>query len=319
MEDESMSDNKHGSFPKERWGEWIIVIILFLSGTALYFASPLTTGLFRQALTSISLSFLSTSFATGIILAIVGSDVRGLRKEIDKLHNIIDEKIEIIQGNSDNQSAFLRNTYSLGIIGLGRSRQSANFEGNKNFLERWKYFLENAHEVDVICFADRSLFNYEVFDIFFIEKIKERMEQRNEKGLKLRIILTSLDNLYNKEINEWSRTPRFMENRILDARDVLKRLCGVNLNPDVVREHKSFVPFTLLRGDNYIYIMYFIPGYTGGPVLEIRPVEMITYPITTNMDDEKNLFRIYRSYFEDVWQRHCKPIISVNSDTSSNP
>src|SRR5450755_3122566 len=117
MEDESMSDNKHGSFPKERWGEWIIVIILFLSGTALYFASPLTTGLFRQALTSISLSFLSTSFATGIILAIVGSDVRGLRKEIDKLHNIIDEKIEIIQGNSDNQSAFLRNTYSLGIIG----------------------------------------------------------------------------------------------------------------------------------------------------------------------------------------------------------
>jgi hypothetical protein len=306
-----MTDKNRESSARDRWGEWVIVVILFLLGVVLYFASSAITGLLRQALASISFSFLSTSFATGILLAIVGSNVSGLKKEVDRLHKIIEEEIDTIYSSIGSLSSMLNNASNLGIVGLGRSGHSVVFEGNKNFVEKWKYFLEYSHEVDVICFADRSLFSYQIFDRFFKEKIRERVEQEGEKGLKLRIILSSKDNPSNKEINEWSGDSNYTESRIDYARIILAELCGGKLNPDVVREHKSFVPFTLLRGDSYIYVMFFIPGYAGGPVLEVRPLEMIAYPRIIAAEDDKHLFRIYKSYFDDMWlkceERNAKP------------
>ena len=138
------------------------------------------------------------------------------------------------------------------------------------------------------------------------------MKQNQEKRLTLRIILSSQDNPYNKEITEWSGRPGYMESRILDARNILKRLCGDTLKPDIIREHKSFVPFTLLRGDDYMYVMFFIPGHDGGPVLEIRPSESIAYPRTTRdkAGEDQKLFRIYKSYFEYMWGKNAPPIIA---------
>jgi hypothetical protein len=309
--EESMQNDEPKSSAKERWGERVIIVVLILAGIVLILASSFFTGLLRESLATIGLNFLSSAAVTIIILSLVGSDVGGLKQEInnlgrevDKLHNIKEKEIDIMLNSVGSLSALLSNAYSLGIVGLGRSKQSANFEGNKNFVERWKYLLEYAQEVDVICFADRSLF-YDIFNPFFVEKLRGRMEQGQEKRLRLRIILTSLDNPYNKEINEWSGTPRYMESRLLDARNILKRLCGDKLGSDVVREHKSFVPFTLLRGDNYMLIMFYIPGHSGGPVLEIRPLEMIAYPRITNIEDDKKLFQIYQSYFEDMWQKYA--------------
>jgi hypothetical protein len=298
-----MRNRNPASSARERWGEWVIVVILFLVGVVLYFASPATTGLLRQALESVSFSFLSTSFATGIILAIVGSNVSGLKKEVDKLHGIIEDEIDTIYSSIGNLSSMLNNASNLGIIGLGRSGQSPVFEENKNFVERWKYFLEYAHEVDVICFADRSLFSYHIFDRSFKEKIRVRMAQEGEKGLKLRIIISSEDNPSNKEIDEWSGDSNYTKSRIEYAKIILSELCGGKLTPDIVREHKNFVPFTILRGDRFIYVMFFIPGYAGGPVIEIRPLEMIAYPRIVDAEDDKKLFHIYKSYFEDMWRK----------------
>jgi hypothetical protein len=310
-----MPDEKRKPSAKERWGERVIITVLVLAGLVLIFASTLYKGLLQAALATIGLNFLSSAAVTFIILFLVGSDIGGLKQEInnlgqevDKLHNIIENEIDIMHNSVGSLSALLSNAYNLGIVGLGRSKQSANFEGNKNFVERWKYLLEHAQEVEVICFADRSLF-YDIFNPFFVEKIRGRMEQGQEKRLRLRIILTSLDNPYNKEINEWSGTSGYMESRILDARNILKRLCGDKLASNVVREHKSFVPFTLLRGDDYMYVMFFIPGHSGGPVLEIRPLEMIAYPRITDIEDDQKFFRIYKSYFEDMWQNKAEPII----------
>ncbi len=273
---------------------------------------------------AIGLNFLSSAAVTVFILLLVGSDVGGLRRqinnleqEVDKLHEIIDDETDAMYKNIGRFSTLLTDASSLGIVGLGRSGQSAIFERDKNFVERWKYFLEYAHEVDVICFADRSLFSYQIFDRFFKDKIRARMEQEGEKGLKLRIILTSEDNPSNKEINEWSGDSNYTESRIRHAKIMLTQLCGGTLNPDIVKEHKSFVPFTLLRGDSYMYVMFFIPGYAAGPVLEIRPLEMIAYPRITDAEDDKRLFRIYKSYFDDMWlkceERNSKPDIPLEA------
>lgn len=301
--------------PKERWGERVIVIVLILIGLILVLTSTLSTGLLREALLTIGLNFLSSAAVTIIILFLVGSDVGGLRKEVDKLHNIIEEEIDVMHHSIGSLSALLNNAYSLGIVELGRSRQSPNFEGSKNLIERWKYLLEYTKEVDVICFADRLLFSSDVFSPFFLEKIRERMRPNQEQGLTLRIILTSQDNPYNQEINGWSGRPGYMESRLLDARNVLKRLCGDTLNPNTIREHKSFVPFTLLRGDDYMYVMFFIPGHDGGPVLEIRPSESIAYPRASKdkAEEDQKLFRIYKSYFEDMWEKNAPQAITGNA------
>ena len=216
-----MANVKRTSSAKERWGERVIITVLVLAGFALIFASTLYKGLFQEALATIGLNFLSSAAVTFIILFLVGSDVSGLKgqvnnlgQEVDKLHNIIEKEIDIMHNSVGSLSALLNNAYNLGIIELGRSRQSPNFEGSKNLVERWKYLLEHANEVDVICFADRLLFSSDVFSPFFLEKIRERMKPNREKRLTLRIILTSPDNPYNKEINEWSGRSGYMDSRI---------------------------------------------------------------------------------------------------------
>jgi hypothetical protein len=296
--EDSMPDEEPKPTIKDRWGERVIILVLFLTGLALYFGSQKTSGSWQQVLSSIGLSFLGTAFATGIVLALVGSDVGGLRKEIDKLRSII-------YVNLYGLSTLASNSYNLGVVGIGRSRRSQNFEEGQNIAERWQYLLEHANEVDLICFADRVLFNSDIFNPFFIKTIRERMNLQKGKALQLRIILSSTDNTYNQALNEWSGNQRYMDTRIDDARSILKSLCGNSLSPDIIREHKSFVPFTLLRGDDYMYVMYFIPGHDGGPVLEIRPPESIVYPrAKTDRDtDGEKLFRVYKFYFEDMWRK----------------
>ncbi len=305
-----MARNQRKQTTKERWGEWIVVTSLILAGFSLLFASLSNKGILQQALLAIGLNFLSSAAVTAFILLLVGSDVGGLKsqinhleQEVDKLQEVIENETDIIYKNIGRLSTLVADAYSLGIVGFGRSRYSTTFDGNKNFIERWKYLLENAHQVDVICFADRLLFYYDIFDRIFIEKIQKRMEKNGEEGLKLRIILSSEGNPYNKEINEWANDPDYIESRIHNAKIVLRRLCGGTLDPEIVKEHNSFVPFTLLRGDSYIYVMFFMPGHAGGPVLEIRPIEMIAYPKITNLQDDQKLFQIYKSYFEDMWEK----------------
>lgn len=50
-----------------------------------------------------------------------------------------------------------------------------------------------------------------------------------------------------------------------------------------------------------MYVMFFLPGHAGGPVAEIRPLEMIGYPRITDAEDDNKLFRIYKSYFDEMW------------------
>lgn len=305
---------------KDRWGEKVVVIVLGISGTALFLFSTFFNGLVGVALSSIGLSLLGSAAAAGVILALVGSDVGGLKREVsnleqevDKLHVLIEEEVNTIHKSVASFSVFIHNAYGLGIVGIGRARASPNYEGRKNFVERWKYLLENANEVDILCFADTVLFSSEVFNPFFIDKIRGRMNQQEEaKRLKLRIILSSLNNPHLKEINVWSGMPQHLESRIYQARFVLNKLCGGTLSQEVIKEHKAIVPFTLLRGDNYLYIVFFIPGHEAGPILEIRPHDMISYSRVENIEveDEKKLFKIYLSYFEDMWNNRCDPITS---------
>ena len=80
----------------------------------------------------------------------------------------------------------------------------------------------------------------------------------------------------------------------------------------IIREHKSLVPFTLIRGDNYLYIMFYIPGYTASTVIELTPLETITQANSgaLRLDENQRLFQIYRSYFEAMWNEKAKPISS---------
>ncbi len=312
--------NKRGPNFRERYGQLITVAFLLLTGLTLISISIPNTGLLQQALVAIGLNFLSSAAVTVFILLLVGSDVGGLKsqinkleQEVDMLHGIIEDETDAMYKNIGRLSTLLTDASSLGIIGLGRSGQSTVFEGNKNFVERWKYLLEHAHKVDVICFADRSLFSYHIFDRSFKEKIRTRMKQEGEKGLKLRIILTSEDNPSNKEINEWSGDSNYIEARVRPAKIMLTELCEGKLDPNIVKEHKSFVPFTLLRGDSYMYVMFFIPGYAAGPVLEIRPLEMVAYPRIIDAEEDQKLFSIYESYFEDMWEKNTPQAITGNA------
>lgn len=138
-----MPDKKREPSARERWGEWVIIIVLILVGFTLIFASISNHGLLQEALATIGLNFLSSAAVTTIILLLVGNSVAGLKNqidnlgyEVDKLHNIIDEEIDAIYNNIGRLSTLLNDAGSLGIIGIGRSRHSNNFEGNKSFVER---------------------------------------------------------------------------------------------------------------------------------------------------------------------------------------
>ena len=307
-----MAKDKQDFNFRDRYGQFIIVAFLILTGLTLLFAPKPNIGLLHDTLIAIGLNCLSSAAISIIIFLLVGSEVGGLRiqithleGEVDKLHGIIEHEADAMSKNIGRLATLLTHASSMGIIGIGRSGQSPVFEGNKNFIERWKYLLEHAHKVDVICFADRSLFSYHVFDHFFKEKIKTRIKQEGEDGLKLRIIISHEENPFNIGISEWSGDPNYTESRIQSAKNILLELCGGRLTPNIVREHQSIVPFTLLRGDDYMYVMFFIPGYAGGPVIEIRPLEMLAYPRITDVEDEKKFFHIYKSYFEKMWENNA--------------
>lgn len=301
---------------KELWGEWVAVTIIFLSGTILFLVSINLKDPIKEVLANVGFSLLGSAGAFCIILFLVGSNVGGLKKEtnklrdeIDKLHANIEQEIESIDIKVATMSALVSDAHSLGLVAIGRSRDSDNFEGGKNIVARWRDFLENAKEVDLICFRDRMLFGRDVFNLASINRISTRIKNHS---LKLRVIITSLDNPFNKEIDEWANKPGYTENLINNARDTLKQLCGGDLNPNVVREHQNLVPFTLIRGDDDLFIMFFIPGYTAGPIIELRPLEMITEQknAAAKPDANNKLFDIYRSYFEDMWDNKAKPIFA---------
>ena len=301
---------------KELWGEWVAVTIIFLLGIILFLVSINLKDPIKEVLGNIGFSLLGSAGASFIILILVGSSVGGLKKEtnnlrdeIDKLHANLEQEIESIDTKVAAMSALVSEAHRLGLVAIGRSRESDNFEGGNNIVGRWRYFLENAAQVDLICFRDRMLFGREVFYPAFIEKIRTRLKNGS---LSLRIIITSLDNPFNKEIDEWASKPDYTRSLITHARYILRQLCGGDLNPSVVREHQSLVPFTLIRGDDHLYIMFFIPKYTGGPIIELRPLDAIAEQKSTaaKPDDNDKLFQIYRSYFEDMWSNKAKPIFA---------
>ncbi len=301
---------------RDRWGEWVVAIILFLLGLTLFLISSNVKGLAQQILVAVGLSFVGSSSASAIILFLVGSNVAGLKKEIihlggeiDKLHENIEQEIESIHTSVGDMSTLIAEAHSLGLIAIGRSRDSDKFEGGQNVVERWKYFLQNASEVDLICFRDKMLFGRDVFYPNFTDKVNRRL---NEKTLKLRIIITSLDNPFNKEIDEWASKPNYTLTSITHIRNVLKNLCGGELNSDIVKEHRSLVPFTLIRGDSHIFIMFYIPGYTAGPIIELRPLEALVAQknLFERPADNDKLFDIYKSYFDYMWKEKAKPISS---------
>ena len=149
--------------------------------------------------------------ASGIVLVLVGSNVKvkeeinNLSDEIDYLHKNIEKEIESIHTRVGAMSTLVSDAHNIGLVAVGRSRESDNFQGRVNIVERWKYFLENATQVDLICFRDRLLFGR---DVFYSEAIKKINVRLNDGSLKLRIIITSLDNPSNKEIDDWANKAR---------------------------------------------------------------------------------------------------------------
>jgi|SRR5579885_261387 hypothetical protein len=181
-----MQESRREVSLRERWGEWVVVIILLLLGLTLISVSLSNKGVLQEALVTIGLNFLSSAAATLIILFLVGNNIAGLtsqinnlEQQVDKLHQIITDETDAVYKNISKLSTLLTDVSSLGIVGIARSRHYANFEGDKNLIERWKYLLDHAYEVDVICFADRLFFNYDIFDRFFMEKVKTRIEQKD--------------------------------------------------------------------------------------------------------------------------------------------
>ncbi len=233
---------------RDRWGEWVATIILFLLGLTLFLIFNNQIGQAQRIISAIGLTFIGSSSASAIILLLIGSNVAGLkeeighlREEIDKLHENTEQEIESIHTSVGEMSALITQANNIGMVAIGRSRDSAKFEGGKSLVERWKYFLEHGSEVDLICFRDRMLFN-----------------------------------------------------------------------PNIVKEHKNLVPFTLIRGDAHIYIMFYLPGYSAGPLLELRPLEaMISQnDLLERISDNDKLFDIYKSYFDYMWNEKAQPIAS---------
>lgn len=299
---------------RDRWGEWVVSIILFLLGLTLFLIFNNQQGQAQRIISAVGLSFIGSSSASAIILLLIGSNVAGLKEEIghlheeiDKLHENTEQEIKSIHTSIGEMSALITEANSIGLVAIGRSRDSDTFEGGKNLVERWKYFLEHGSEVDLICFRDRLLFSRNVFYPNFLARISRRLREGN---LKLRIIITSLDNPFNKEIDEWANKPDYTITSINHIRNVLKNLCGGDFDPNIVKEHRSLVPFTLIRGDSHIFIMYYLPGYSAGPIMEIRPLEAIVSQknLLERLDDNDKLFDIYKSYFDQMWKEKAKPI-----------
>lgn len=211
-----------------------------------------------------------------------------LEDRIEDIPEIIREEVSDLQKQISTMPGLISQALSLGIVALGDHRKDKAFEG-QSFVDRWEHFVRHASHVDFMCYEDSQVLSTADLQSLFGERL---VQTRLRTGaLTLRLLVSAPDNPILPPLRTWSeKEPDHIRNeaaRIAEAVKVLDNIDG-DLRAKVVRQHRNEVlPFTLLRGDETMYVMFFLPKNQGRPILEITA--------------GTQLYDLYLGYFEDMW------------------
>jgi hypothetical protein len=236
----------------------------------------------------------------------LNATLESLSTEIQKVPAIIETVTSAQQSAIASQekhfialSNLLGVANSIGLVAIAASRTEKSFADHMTLVERWVHLLNHAKEVDLLCWDDSRLLNFDVIR----DQATRVITRIGNGGLRLRILLSASENKSLPLVDEWieQEEERFMENRVGTDAKTLESV--TRTYPEILRRHDKLLAFTLLRGDNELYIMYFFPGRGAGPILQFAQPETLD---TAAGKAGTNLFGAYRSYFEDMWENPLK-------------
>ncbi|GEM_PF-4214902 len=225
---------------------------------------------------------------------------QAVKTDITRLNRVVKEDLEHIgtqvKEDLNSISALVRTANSLGIVALGAGRGARTFEEGKTLADRWVYLLKHADVVELLCYEDSELLKFDLVATFQNDVLKRLREAK----LKLRIILSTDDNPVLPMIGRW-----------IDDEDHSKRSLKDNLNtlsnithefPIVLLRHNEMIPFTLLRGDTYMYVMFFFPGHGPGPIIELRQAPARDV-VASSVGQDPDYFKLYCELFDKMWKK----------------
>jgi hypothetical protein len=169
--------------------------------------------------------------------------------------------------------------------------------------QRWDHMLKHRKCVDLLCWEDRRIFT---FDQWLRPGAPEQILARLNSGdLKLRILLSTIDNPALDLVNNWIGIAGYMQGHVNEADDFLRR-AGISTRFPILRRHRELLAFTLMRGDNELYIMYFVPQRGPGPIIQVAPLPPRddAHLGGAQTQQGKGLFETYNTYFEDLWNTY---------------
>lgn len=199
-------------------------------------------------------------------------------------------------------SKLLATANSLGIVAIAGDRDGPAFSG-MTWAQRWDYLLEHSKRVDLLCWEDTRLFT---FARWLTPGPLDRLTTRLESGdLKLRILLSALDNPALDLVNGWIEIPGYMQGNVQKAEDFLRQ-AGISTRFPVLERHNELLAFSLMRGDDELYIMFFVPKRGPGPIVQVVPPSLHGDAHPAEPTD-KSLFEAYIRYFDGLWLKYAPP------------
>lgn len=234
--------------------------------------------------------------------------LNGLQKKIAEIPTVVKDATagvhETVAGQQERIleiSKLLVTSSTLGIVAIARDRDDPAFFG-MTWVQRWQHMIANSKRVDLVCWEDTRIFT---FDQWLRQGSPEQTIARLNSGdLDLRILLSALDNPALDLVNAWIEIPGYMQVNVKKAEDFLRQ-ARISTQFPVLRRHSELLAFTLMRGDNELYIMYFFPKRSPGPIIQIAPPPLHDDP-RPDESRSRSLFETYMQYFDDLWNK-CAP------------
>lgn len=202
------------------------------------------------------------------------------------------------QKHVSDLSKLLATASSLGVVALAENRDVPAISG-MTWAQRWDYMLQHREHVDLLCYEDGRIFT---FDRWLQLGLPEQIIGRLSAGkLELRILLSTQDNPALELVDQWIEKPGYMKGQV-EAADSYLRGAKISTQFPVLRRHRELLPFTLMRGDEEMYIMYFFPKGHAGPIIQVAPLPL--HGDTRPNEVQRTLFKKYLDHFNALWKKY---------------
>ncbi|HEX6798317.1 MAG TPA: hypothetical protein VF116_11465 [Ktedonobacterales bacterium] len=277
---------------------WLGIASLFVVGLLL--AVLPGTSLFHldSLLQNVGYGLLGGSLTAVVFRLTTGLSDKWQQERTDQAFGSLQKYIAEQEKHVSDLSKLLATANSLGVAALIENRDALAFS-NMTWAQRFDYMLQHCEQVDLLCYEDGRIFTR---DRWLQPGLPEQIVSRLRAGkLTLRILLSTVENPVLNPINDWIGIEEYMQRNVNQADDFLRQ-AKITTQFPVLQRHNELLPFTLMRGDDEMYIMYFFPKGHASPIIQVAPPPL--HGDAHTGETQRNLFKKYRDYFDTLWTKY---------------